>query len=83
MRCPRKGCRSRRSYVVESRYKTNTGRVVLRRRRECTCGHRFTTYEINAEILVPRLRAVRGVFSQLDVKDEYGEMFKRLTEGKP
>jgi transcriptional repressor NrdR len=38
--CPQ--CKQRQSEVIDSRG-TKSGKV--RRRRECPCGHRFTTYE--------------------------------------
>ena len=41
MTCPE--CGSPDTYVIESRASNGT----IRRRRECVCGHRFTTYEVN------------------------------------
>lgn len=41
MTCPK--CGSPDTYVIESRATAGT----IRRRRECKCSHRFTTYEAN------------------------------------
>lgn len=41
LRCP--NCGEPESWVVDSR--TPKSGAFIRRRRECACGHRFTTYE--------------------------------------
>ena len=42
MICPK--CGSSDTYVLETR---QTASGSMRRRRECGCGHKFTTYEVN------------------------------------
>lgn len=41
--------------VVDSRPSTFMGARAIRRRRVCVCGHRFTTFEIPADIMRQRV----------------------------
>ncbi len=48
--CPKCGVDKHDSRVLETR--PSASGCLLRRRYECLCGHRYTTYEINAADLI-------------------------------
>lgn len=70
VKCP--VCHKRMSYVIDSRG-TKTGKV--RRRRECPCGKRFTTYEQigrdDGDIIRRRIAAISELLQQLREDVEY------------
>jgi len=69
--CPR--CDSRHSFLVDSRPSKEGD--AIRRRRECECGHRYTTYEM---VYVPS----DEIEPQRTLADLATELALRLSEGE-
>lgn len=74
--CP--NCHTRDNFVKDSRPSGKT----IRRRRECPCGHRFTTYEITeAEIATMRAWRAKAIAASLTLRElsDLSDQLRRLT----
>lgn len=63
--------------VINSRYASKQGLVFKRRRRECSCGHRVTTYEVSEDVF-KRLSEIEEIACK--IKSKLAEVSRIMRE---